>query len=407
MKTVLKRFILFLVVASFGFSVAVVTNSSGTVFAQDTAYKAGNSIKVGSDLYIYKGVDTRPNSALADISIYLPKDFSCGDKLVIDDPKTPGKIATRTTLASSNEGSPVIGSCKTDFNSQTFFTLIEITREDLCKQEEGWWLNEACVFLLINITIPLPAGKCYSKDGTRYTEISCPQSPSFGWNCLVAPVSPPGADYVLINCITGRSVNENGLRDCSSSSDTECQQADGQYRCWDGSTIPSDSYVITCPVNNEQLSEKRCVDSGGEWNDRKGKCTCEPPLKLKKKQAICVAPQQEENEDESIDGDFVETAITVDCEEKDSNGNATTLTSENCGIISYVVWGINILSAIAGLAIVGSIMVAGYQYMTARDNSGQVEAAKKRILWALIAFGMFLFMYALLNWLVPGGLGLT
>ncbi len=48
-------------------------------------------------------------------------------------------------------------------------------------------------------------------------------------------------------------------------------------------------------------------------------------------------------------------------------------------------------------------MLDGYQYMTAKDNSGQVEAAKKRILWALIALGLFIFMFSLLNWLVPGG----
>ncbi len=61
------------------------------------------------------------------------------------------------------------------------------------------------------------------------------------------------------------------------------------------------------------------------------------------------------------------------------------------------------LSALAGMAIVASIMIAGYQYMTARDNSGQIEAAKKRIIWALVALGVFIFMYAFLDFIVPGG----
>jgi len=56
------------------------------------------------------------------------------------------------------------------------------------------------------------------------------------------------------------------------------------------------------------------------------------------------------------------------------------------------------------LAIIGSIMIAGYQYMTARDNSGQTAAAKKRIAWALVALVVFVFGYAFLNFLVPGGL---
>lgn len=79
------------------------------------------------------------------------------------------------------------------------------------------------------------------------------------------------------------------------------------------------------------------------------------------------------------------------------------LTSENCGIVAYVVLAINILSGIAILAITASIMIAGYQYMTARDNSGQIEAARKRIVWAITALLLFIFMYAGLNFIVPGG----
>lgn len=87
----------------------------------------------------------------------------------------------------------------------------------------------------------------------------------------------------------------------------------------------------------------------------------------------------------------------------DSDCSSATLRADNCQIIGYLVTAINLLSAVAGLAIVGSIMFAGFQYMTARDNSGQVEAAKKRIIWALVALGIFIFTYAALNWLVPGG----
>jgi hypothetical protein len=84
-------------------------------------------------------------------------------------------------------------------------------------------------------------------------------------------------------------------------------------------------------------------------------------------------------------------------------GPGEDLSTDNCGIIAYLVVGINILSAIAGMAIVASIMIAGFQYMTARDNSGQIEAARKRIVWAITALVLFIFMYAFLNFIVPGG----
>jgi hypothetical protein len=83
------------------------------------------------------------------------------------------------------------------------------------------------------------------------------------------------------------------------------------------------------------------------------------------------------------------------------------LNSENCGIIRIVVDVTNFLSAIAGIALVASLMISGYLYMTARDNAGQIEKAKARIVQTLIALIVFIFMYALLNFLIPGGLGLS
>jgi len=85
------------------------------------------------------------------------------------------------------------------------------------------------------------------------------------------------------------------------------------------------------------------------------------------------------------------------------NCSAPDLSSSNCEIVSYLVRGINILSAIAGIAIIGSIMIAGYQYMLAGGDPGKVQAARKRIVMAGIALLLFIFMYGLLNFLIPGG----
>lgn len=90
-------------------------------------------------------------------------------------------------------------------------------------------------------------------------------------------------------------------------------------------------------------------------------------------------------------------------EPSETDCEAEELTRDNCGIINYLVIAINFLSALAIMAIVASVMFAGYQYMTAGDNPGKVTAAKQRIIWALVALGLFVFGYALLNFLVPGG----
>lgn len=91
--------------------------------------------------------------------------------------------------------------------------------------------------------------------------------------------------------------------------------------------------------------------------------------------------------------------LVTDCDE----APGVELTAENCGIINYLVIAINLLSGVAGLAVVASVMIAGFQYMTAQDNSGQIEAARKRIIWAITALLMLIFTYAFLNFIVPGG----
>lgn len=94
----------------------------------------------------------------------------------------------------------------------------------------------------------------------------------------------------------------------------------------------------------------------------------------------------------------------VSREELSQGQCADGLNRKDCGIVDITVRIINFLSALATLAIIGSIMIAGYQYMTAQDNAAQVQQAKTRIYWALTALLLFVFMYAILNFLVPGGI---
>jgi hypothetical protein len=65
---------------------------------------------------------------------------------------------------------------------------------------------------------------------------------------------------------------------------------------------------------------------------------------------------------------------------------------------------VDLLSAITGIIIVLSIIIGGIQYMTARDNSSQVAAAKNRILMSVLSLILFIFAYTILQWLVPGGI---
>jgi hypothetical protein len=82
-------------------------------------------------------------------------------------------------------------------------------------------------------------------------------------------------------------------------------------------------------------------------------------------------------------------------------GSANT----GCGVIEkYLNPLINLLAGAVGLVVIIMIIYGGIQYSMAGGDSGKVSAAKARISNALFALIAFLFLYAVLQWLVPGGL---
>ena len=94
------------------------------------------------------------------------------------------------------------------------------------------------------------------------------------------------------------------------------------------------------------------------------------------------------------DGQVVETSV-IDCGDP----------AEGRGII----WGlletaINFLAAGVGIAVVAGIVFGAITYATA---AGSAEQAKKGITFvtnAVVGLLLFIFMYAIINFLIPGGL---
>jgi len=64
---------------------------------------------------------------------------------------------------------------------------------------------------------------------------------------------------------------------------------------------------------------------------------------------------------------------------------------------------VNFLAAGVGIVVTGVIILGGIQYIMSGDNANAVAAARQRIMNGLIALAAFLFLYAFIQWLVPGG----
>ncbi len=94
------------------------------------------------------------------------------------------------------------------------------------------------------------------------------------------------------------------------------------------------------------------------------------------------------------DGTKDKPCITCDSKKVDCSGLIT----------KYVNPLVRLLSALVGIIVVISGIVAGIQYASSRDESAKVTAAKKRIYNTVLSLLAYLFLLAFLQWLLPGGL---
>lgn len=62
-----------------------------------------------------------------------------------------------------------------------------------------------------------------------------------------------------------------------------------------------------------------------------------------------------------------------------------------------------VLTALVGITAVISIVFAGIQYSSSADDPGTVTKAKQRIFNVVLGLVAYIFLLALLNYLIPGG----
>lgn len=92
----------------------------------------------------------------------------------------------------------------------------------------------------------------------------------------------------------------------------------------------------------------------------------------------------------------------VVCEDPAASGGSCD--NNGCDLIGkYVNPAITALSALVGVAAVASLIYGGIQYSTSNGDPQNVAQAKDRIVKTLIAFVMYLFLFAFLQFIVPGG----
>ncbi|MBO7720698.1 hypothetical protein J6S35_03690 [Candidatus Saccharibacteria bacterium] len=86
-------------------------------------------------------------------------------------------------------------------------------------------------------------------------------------------------------------------------------------------------------------------------------------------------------------------------------GDGGCVTDDN-GSAIFTVLNIVLQILTYGVGIVGTfgVVISGIQYMTAKDNAGQMAAAKTRLIAIAIGLATYAVIWAFLQWLLPGGI---
>lgn len=72
-------------------------------------------------------------------------------------------------------------------------------------------------------------------------------------------------------------------------------------------------------------------------------------------------------------------------------------------IVGWINFFINLLSVVIIVGAGVMMAWAGIQYSASRDNASGIEEAKKKIYNVLLGLVAYFFMYAFVQWLIPGG----
>ena len=72
-------------------------------------------------------------------------------------------------------------------------------------------------------------------------------------------------------------------------------------------------------------------------------------------------------------------------------------------LLQWIRFFINVISSIIIVGAIIMITLAGIEYSASGDNSQMVQNAKKRITNVLLGLVSYFFLYAFLQWVVPGG----
>ena len=103
-------------------------------------------------------------------------------------------------------------------------------------------------------------------------------------------------------------------------------------------------------------------------------------------------------------GGVAVSILQCDKNEAEADKSKKTEKVEETGIWKILILVLNIMTGMVALAAVGGIVYASILYATAEDKSAQVQKAKETMFNVIVGLVLFAGMYAILQFLIPGGI---
>jgi Type IV secretion system pilin len=250
-------------------------------------------------------------------------------------------------------------------------------------------ISLASTVLLLPYSVYAASAKCYIGAGwTKTLQSTCP-----------APSSVGGSSTTY---------SDSGPKDTSPAT------------CYDsqGPTGTADRTRVTFTPGNcrdlQALADatrgSRCRSSGGEWvtvpaSSTNGftagfACRCPEPL-VGAGDGVCAEPGGSDPGASDPGGESIPEATGPVSDCKVDAG--AEVSAGNCQIIGLLNTAFSLVSGAITLAVIGNIIYAGIQYSMAQGDPSAASKAKNRIRGAVIAFFMYMAVYAFIQWLIPGG----
>lgn len=148
--------------------------------------------------------------------------------------------------------------------------------------------------------------------------------------------------------------------------------------------------TFMAPAPQVLATEAECRASGGTWQG--GSCI-DCPTGTGSNGELCVASS----------GD---STIPAPTPSTDPIGTTPPPDVTNNPIYVRLKEVLQVLSVGVGIVVTISVVWAGFQYITSRGEPGKTQAAVNRLIQAAIALFLYIFGFAILNWLIPGGIAL-